>query len=70
MEDLTKVFASSDPIRADLVQSFLSKNGIKSNLLDRKDSAYVMLGEVAVFVHSKDAEKARELIEKFDDIDE
>lgn len=64
MEELTKVYASSDPIKADLVQSYLSKNGVESRLLDRKDSAYVMLGEVAVFVAAKDVEKARKLIEK------
>ncbi len=66
MEDPTKVFASNDPVKTKLIQGLLERNGIESSLLDRKDSAYVMLGEVAVFVDKKDEEKAKDLIEKTD----
>jgi phosphate uptake regulator len=70
MEDLTKVFASSDPVKAQLIQSLLHRNGVEASVLDKKDSAYVMLGEAAVFVASKDAAKAREIIEEFEAEDE
>ncbi len=70
MEDLTKVFASSDPVKAQLIQSLLHKNGLEASVLDKKDSAYVMLGEAAVFVASKDAATARKLIEEFEAEDE
>ena len=70
MEDLTKVFASSDPIKAQLIQSMLHKNGLEASVLDKKDTAYVMLGEAAVFVASEDAAKARKLIEEFEAEDE
>ncbi|TVQ48875.1 MAG: hypothetical protein EA362_05380 [Saprospirales bacterium] len=70
MEDLTKVFASSDPIKAQLIQSMLHKNGMEASVLDKKDTAYVMLGEAAVFVASEDAVKARKLIEEFEAEDE
>jgi hypothetical protein len=72
MEDLTKVFASNDPVKAKLIQGLMERNGIESRILDRKDSAYVMLGEVAVFVGEKDVSKARDLIENtnFEDGDD
>lgn len=64
MEEPTKIYSSNDPVKAQLIQSFLEKNKIEARILDRKDSAYVMLGEIAVFVDKKNADKARELVQK------
>ncbi|TVR77791.1 MAG: DUF2007 domain-containing protein [Saprospirales bacterium] len=66
MEDFTKIYSSNDPVKAKLIQGLLEKNGMEAHILDRKDSAYVMLGEVAVFVPAKDADKALEILDEVD----
>lgn len=71
MEDFTKIYSSDDPVKAKLIQGLLEKNGLEAHILDRKDSAYVMLGEVAVFVPAKDAEKALDIVDEVDfEVDE
>jgi hypothetical protein len=65
-----KVYAANDEVQAELVNATLHAAGIETRVLDKKDSAYVMIGEVHIYVEEGNLEKARKLLiedERFDD---
>lgn len=63
-----KVFSSSDLFLAEIIKSMLEDEGIKSVLINKKDSMHLHLtiGEAEVFVDDSKIIKARHLISKFE----
>jgi hypothetical protein len=62
MNNWKKIFSSSNLATASIVTSLLSENDIAAKTLDKKDSAYVFLGEVEVYVPASMEEEAREIL--------
>jgi hypothetical protein len=62
MKDWTKVFASSQLATAAMVVNLLDENHVPAKLLDRKDSAYVFLGEAEIYVPTEFVEVANQVI--------
>ena len=60
-----RVYTFEDPIQGELANAFLHEQGIDSRLINRKDSAFLMLGQVEIHTRAEDAERARSLIEEF-----
>ncbi len=59
--DWVKIYSAANHYKVDLVKGLLAENGIKSEILDQKDSAF-LTGEVELFVETKDLEKANEVL--------
>jgi hypothetical protein len=62
MEDWKKVFSNSQLATASMVTGLLNENEIPAKTLDKKDSAFVFMGKVEVYVPASFYDKAIELI--------
>lgn len=60
-----KVFSTTKDYNANRIKDLLEINNIKSVCLSEKDSTFVMLGDIDIFVNEKDEGKALNLIKKF-----
>ena len=56
------VYTSEQPYKVSIVKALLEEHQIRSFEINRKDSAYVAIGEIDLFVHKKDAVLAAFLI--------
>ena len=63
-KNIVKVYESADPVKAEIANAILHKNGIRTMELNKKDSAMVFLGVVELYTEEGDAEEARELLEE------
>ena len=66
MGNWSKVYESKKPYRAEMVMDILEQEGIKAIVLDRKDSAYYIFGQLEVHVKAEEVLNALKIIE--DDI--
>jgi hypothetical protein len=60
-QNWTKVYTTSDPIKAELSKQLLEENGIEAVLLNKQDSSY-QFGEVQVLVPELDSQIAQKLL--------
>jgi type III secretory pathway lipoprotein EscJ len=58
-----KVFATSDLVQADWILSVLEQNDIAAVKMNKKDSAYVMLGIIELYVKPENVLRALNIIE-------
>ncbi len=65
MKDWRKVFSTTKAYDANLVIDLLIKNNIHAVSMNEKDSSFVVLGDIDIFVSEKDEERALELIKFF-----
>jgi hypothetical protein len=59
--DWEKIYAAGKLYDVELVKGHLQQHDIESEILNQKDRAF-LTGDVELYVHKKDAEKARKLI--------
>ncbi len=52
--------------KIEIVRSVLNDNNIKSVVIDKRDSSYIMVGDVEVYVSHEDAILAKIIIEQND----
>ncbi len=62
MKDWTKVYNTSQLATAAMVADLLIENQVPAKLLNRKDSAYVFLGEAEIYVPNEFLEIAKEVL--------
>lgn len=62
MSDWIKVYSSSEIYKCYIVKSMFDEYNIAYNELNKKDSAYVMMGEMEIYVPLEDQIFARLLI--------
>jgi len=65
MENWKCVYATDQEYKAELVKGFLFNENIEAVIYNKKDSAYVIFGEVKVYVQPEDEHLAVELIKGF-----
>lgn len=65
-KDWVVVFETDQPYRADIVMQMLQSEGIEAVLMNKKDSSYVVLGEVEVLVRSEFSARATDLIKNLE----
>ncbi|MBA3649242.1 MAG: DUF2007 domain-containing protein [Chitinophagales bacterium] len=58
-----KVYETSKPHQAAMVQSILEEHNIKAVILNQQDSSYITIGEVAVYVSIEQAAEAYVIID-------
>ncbi|MCO6467753.1 MAG: DUF2007 domain-containing protein [Bacteroidales bacterium] len=54
--------------KVDLVKGLLLENGIKSEIMNKKDSVF-LTGEIELYVHPNDFKKAQRIISERKDIE-
>lgn len=57
----TKIYTTSDPIKAELIKQLLEENDIEAVLLNKQDSSY-LFGEVQVMVLESNSLKAQQIV--------
>ena len=57
----TKVYTTSDPIKAELIKQLLEEDEIEVVLLNKQDSSY-LFGEVQVMVLESNSLKAQQIV--------
>lgn len=63
-KDWKQVFLSGEMYQAEIAKELLENNGINAVILNQKDSSFTSTGDIEVFVHKDDAEKAVEIIKQ------
>ena len=59
-----KVYSTDQNYQANIVNMKLRDNGIESVVIKKKDSVFLVFGDIEVYTDQKDAEKARKIIEE------
>jgi hypothetical protein len=62
MKDWIRIYANSNLSTAALVTGLLNEKEVPAKLLNRKDSAYVFLGEAEVYVPAEFINIAKEIL--------
>ena len=62
-----KVYTSTEPYKIELLKGFLFKHNIRAISINKKDSSYLVFGDIELFVASKDVLHAKNLINKQED---
>ncbi len=58
------VYATGQPHLAEMAKELLKQNSIESVIIDKRDSLYITIGEVELFVRDYDVMKAKFILEK------
>jgi hypothetical protein len=69
MEDWIKIIVETDLIKANVINAALHAANIDTVFLNKKDSAYIFLGEYDILVRKEDQKKAQAVINEIDDRD-
>jgi hypothetical protein len=65
MDDWTRVYLTESPYLAEAAQQMLRDNGIEAVIMNKKDSAYPMIGHIEVMVNKGNRAEAEKLIKVF-----
>lgn len=63
MKDWVCIFTTDQPHRADLIRMVLEDKGIEAVVINKKDSSYITIGDVEVYVPAKDVILAKHIIQ-------
>jgi hypothetical protein len=66
MKDWIKIYSSSQLALASMIVGILNQHEVPAKLLDRKDSAYVFLGEAEVYVPADFVTVATEILKSLE----
>jgi hypothetical protein len=59
----TRVYSTTEPYKLEIVKAVLADNNIESVEVNKKDSAYIFIGDIELYVHQKDAVLASFIIQ-------
>jgi hypothetical protein len=65
MDDWTTVYLTESSYLAEAARQMLSDNGIEAVIMNKKDSAYPMIGHIEVMVNKGDQAEAEKLLKEF-----
>ncbi len=63
-KDWTLVYTVNKAYQAELCLELLKGIGVTGEVINKRDSSFVSLGEHEIYVSDKDAEKSRTLLQK------
>ena len=64
MENWVSVHTTANEFEAGIIKGLLENEGISAVVLNRKDSAYVFLGEINIMVSAHDQVRAEQIIKE------
>lgn len=62
MQNPVKLISSHKSFEIEVLKARLQEQGIESYIMNKQDSAYVVIGEVELYVNEADLEKARAIL--------
>ena len=65
-KDWVMVYTLKKEYNAEMLQEVFDDNKINCVMINKKDSSYVPIGNIEVYVHKDNEEKAKELIKEFE----
>jgi len=63
-KDWVKLATLNNLQKAEILRTLLESEGIETVVLNKKDSAYAVFGELEIYCHAENALKALEILEK------
>jgi len=63
-EQWDMVFSSSKLYQAEIMKSVLEDENISSVIVNKQDSAYIVIGEIELYVKKEDILKAKQIINR------
>lgn len=67
MEDnWISIYSTDKPWQAEIAKQILSENGIEAVVINKKDSSYMVFGELEVYVSHEDEAKSIELLKNIE----
>ena len=63
VDNLKLVYTTNKPYQIKIIESLLNDNNIKSNIIDKLDSMY-LIGCIELYVDKKNYEEAKKIIDK------
>ena len=63
MNDWICIFTTDQPHRAELIRMVLQDKDIEAVVINKKDSSYITIGEVELYVPAKDVILAKHIIQ-------
>lgn len=67
--DWTRIFATTDPIKADIIEQMLAEHDIEVVKMNKRDSSYLSFGEIEIYCQPGKVLTALHLI-KVNNLDE
>ena len=64
MKDPVRLYTSNQSFEIELIQAKLKENNIESYILNKQDSAYVVIGDVEIYVERENLEKAQVVLKE------
>ena len=64
MKNPVKLCSSNQSFEIEILKAKLEEKGIDSYILNKQDSAYVVIGEIELYVEESDLAKAKDIIGK------
>lgn len=61
-KDWAVVYTSQSPFEAEVIHGMLMEHGIENVILNQRDSAYTVFGNVSIYVHKKNFTRAEKLV--------
>lgn len=65
-KDWILVYTANKKYNADVLEEIFDDYNIKSIAINKKDSLYVTIGDIEIYVHKNDEEKAKKIIKEFE----
>lgn len=62
MKNPVKLFTTNKRYEIDVLKAKLEEHKIESYIMNKQDSAYVVIGEIELYVEESDLAKAKELM--------
>jgi len=67
MEDnWISIYSADQTWLAEIARQILEENGIESVVINKRDSSYLVFGDVEVYVSQENAEKSKELLKNIE----
>ena len=63
MEGMIKIWTSTQSYQVEIAKQKLEENGIESFIINKQDSAYVVIGEAELYVNEKDVDAAQGILD-------
>jgi len=66
-KDYLKVFTTDQVYKADIAHDLLENNEIANVILNQRDTVIPSFGDISIYVHKKDKEKAIEILKNLEE---
>ena len=63
---MVKVYATTQPLQANLAETVLKNNGVPAHQMNKQDSSFSVIGSIEIYTTASNAEKAREILSEND----